>query len=123
MPKAYLWDPTLVPGEGPRFESLVASHLLKLCHFLEDRDGHPVTLHYLRNRDGREVDFLVTVNRRPWFAVEAKLSATRVDPALDHFRRRLGIPWAYQVLREGDRDFVEEGVRVVPAARFLAALA
>lgn len=122
MPKAYLWDPTLVADEGPRFEGLVASHLLKLCHLLEDRDGHSVALHYLRDRDGREVDFLVTVNRKPWFAVEAKLSATRADPSLVYYKERLRIPWAYQVTRAGTRDFVEDGVRTVPATRFLPAL-
>ncbi len=39
MPKAYLWDWSQVPAPGPRFENLVAFHLLKLCHFLQDRDG------------------------------------------------------------------------------------
>lgn len=123
MPKAYLWDSSLVPERGPRFENLVALHLLKLCHYLEDREGHPVALHYLRDRQGREVDFLVTHKGRPWFAVEAKLSAIEVDPSLRYFRDRLKIPWAYQVTFEGERDFVEDGVRVCPASRFLAALA
>jgi len=39
-----------------------------------------------------------------------------------YFRDRLKIPWSYQVTLEGDRDFVEDGVRVCPASRFLAAL-
>jgi hypothetical protein len=34
MPKAYLWDWSEVRDPGPRFENLVAMHLLKLCHFL-----------------------------------------------------------------------------------------
>ena len=122
MPKAYMWDGSAVPDRAARFENLVASHLLKLCHFLEDSEGHAVALHYLRDRQGREVDFLVTIGRKPWFAVEAKLSETRVDPALVYFKQRLAIPWAYQVTLEGTRDFVESGVRVVPASRFLAAL-
>ncbi|MDH3227533.1 MAG: DUF4143 domain-containing protein [Thermoleophilia bacterium] len=103
-------------------ENLVALHLLKLCHFLEDKEGYDVALHHLRDRDGREVDFLVTLDRRPWLAVEAKLTSNRVDPAVIYFRDRLEIPWAYQVTLEGERDFVEEGVRVLPARRFLAAL-
>ncbi len=122
MPKAYLWDWSLVPERSARFENLVASHLLKLCHHLEDSEGHAVALHYLRDRDGREVDFLVTVARKPWFAVEVKLRETRVDQALAHFRERLAIPWTFQVVLEGTRDFVEDGVRVLPAGRFLAAL-
>jgi hypothetical protein len=31
------------------------------------------------------------VDARPWFAVEAKLSATRVDPALGCYKERLEI--------------------------------
>ena len=61
--------------------------------------------------------------RKPWFAVEVKLSESRIDPALVHFRDRLAIPWSYQVVLEGTRDFVEKGVRVLPASRFLSALA
>ena len=123
MPKAYLWDWSLVGDPAARFENLVASHLLKFCHALEDVDGHPVALHYLRDRDGREVDFLVTWRRRPWFAVEAKLAETRLDPSLRHFRDRLSIPFAYQVTAEETRDFVQDGVRVLPASKLLAALA
>jgi len=46
----------------------------------------------------------------------------RVDPALLRFKERLRIPWAYQVILEGGRDFVQDGVRVLPASRFLSAL-
>jgi predicted AAA+ superfamily ATPase len=38
-PKLYVWDWSEVPDQGARFENLVAGHLLKLCHFLYDRDG------------------------------------------------------------------------------------
>lgn len=123
MPKAYLWDWSLVEGAGPRFENLVAGHLLKLCHALQDREGYAVELRYVRDRAGHEVDFLVTSKGRPWFAVEVKLSETRVDPALVYFRERLGIPFAYQVVLESTKDFVENGIRVLPASSFLATLA
>lgn len=122
MPKIYLWDWSVVPSEGARFENLVASHLLKFTHLLHDREGLDVELHYLRDRTGKEVDFLVTAGRKPWFAVEAKLGDTRVDPALVYFRDRLKVPWTYQVVRDARRDFIENGVRVVPADRFLAGL-
>jgi predicted AAA+ superfamily ATPase len=122
MPKVYLWDWSLVPGRGPRFENVVALHLLKLCHFLEDAEGHATALWYLRDRAGHEVDFLVTVGRTPWMAVEAKVSETRIDPALVHFKERLALKRCYQVVLEGERDFVQDGVRCLPADRFLAAL-
>ena len=122
MPKAYLWDWSLVPDRGPRFENLLALHILKLCHFLEDRDGYKAEICYLRDRTGREVDFLVLLDRKPWFCVEAKVSETAIDPALVYFRERLQIPWSYQVVLDGKRDFVERGVRCLPARQFLAAL-
>ncbi|MEW6744990.1 MAG: ATP-binding protein [Planctomycetota bacterium] len=122
MPKLYLWDWSLVSEPGPRLENLVASHLLKLVHYLQDHEGYPVELRYLRDRKGQETDFLVVVGQRPWLAVEVKLAATHIDPALVYFRERLKIPWAYQVVLEGERDFVQQGVRCVPAHRFLAAL-
>jgi predicted AAA+ superfamily ATPase len=122
MPKAYLWDWSLVPDRGARFENLVALHLLKLCHCLHDHDGYNVELSYLRDRQGREVDFLVSVDRRPWFAVEAKVSDTTIDPSLRYFRDRLKVPWAYQVVLEGTKDYVVDGIRCLPASRFLAAL-
>lgn len=122
MPKAYLWDWTLVPDPGARFENLVASHLLKFTHYLRDTDGHDVDLHYLRDRAGHEVDFLVTHGGRPWFAVEVKLADTNIDPAIHYFQQRLKIPFVFQVVRDGTRDFVEGTVRCLPAEQFLTAL-
>jgi hypothetical protein len=122
MPKAYLWDWSLVAEPGARFENLVAMHLLKFCHGLQDRDAVDVDLRYLRDRTGREVDFLLTMKGKPWVAVEAKVGETRIDPALRYFRDRLKIPFVYQVVLNGTRDFVEDGIRCVPAPQFLAAL-
>ena len=38
--------------------------------FGQHQEGYRVGLHYLRDVDKREVDFLVTVEGKPWFAVE-----------------------------------------------------
>lgn len=91
-------------------------------HDLQDVDGHDVDLWYLRDRAGHEVDFLITASGRPWMAVEAKLADIAIDPSIHYFRRRLKIPFVYQVVLESRRDFVEDGVRCVPAASFLPAL-
>lgn len=123
MPKAYLWDWELVPERGPRFENLLASHLLKFCHLLQDREGFRTDLHYLRDASGREVDFLVSCDGKPWFAVEAKLADGDPDPSLRYFAGRIGVKWLYQAALDGKRDFVRDGVRCVPARKFLAALA
>jgi uncharacterized protein len=117
--KLYLWDWSMVEDEGARFENLVASHLLKLCHFLEDTEGLRLELRFLRDTDGREVDFVVLRERKPWFAVECKTGYRAISSAVRYFKERTAIPRWYQVHR-GDRDVVVDGVRVLPFAKFCA---
>lgn len=122
MPKIYLWDWTMTSDEGARFENLVACHLLKMKHSLEDQEGYRIGLHYLRDVSGREVDFLVTYDDKPWFAVECKTSDRTVQPALRYFGARLKIPFLYQISFEGSEDVLDGDIRVMPAAKFLGAL-
>ena len=120
--KLYLWDWTQISDEGKRFENLIASHLLKFCHYLEDTEGYSVNLHYLRDPFKREVDFLVTIENKPWFAVEAKTSGPSIAPNLWYFGKRLHIPYLFQAVLHGQEDFVQEGVRSIPAHKFLTGL-
>lgn len=117
--KLYLWDWSSVSDEGDRLENLAASHLLKYCHFLHDREGWKAELCYLRDSSGRETDFLVTCDNKPWFAVEVKTKRTKLDNSLAYFREKLKIPFCYQILNRGDADYVQNGIRVMPAAKFL----
>jgi len=118
-PKLYLWDWSAVEDEGARFENMVASHLLKLCHFVEDTEGRRMELRFLRDTDGREVDFVVLRDRRPLFAVEAKAGERAVSPAIRYFRARTAIPAWYQVHR-GTKDVIADGVRILPLAALCA---
>lgn len=121
-PKLYLWDWSEVNSEAARLENIVASHLLKLCHFLYDANGYRVDLFFLRDMEGREVDFMVVVDDKPWFAVEVKTSDLTVSKHVRYFAQRLEIPWCYQVVADVDVDFVKDGVRVMSVDRFLCAL-
>ena len=118
--KLYLWDWSLVEKKGPRFENMVASHLLKYCHFVEDTEGRNMDLRYLRDTDGREVDFVVLRDGTPQFAVEVKQTESNPDSSLYYFRDRTPIPLFYQVhLKCGQRGgFEKNGIRVLPFARF-----
>jgi len=122
LPKVYLWDWTLVSDPKARYENLVAVHLLKLCHYFQDRDGLSTELYYIRDRNKREVDFLVTWGGQPWFAVQTHLTDHHIRTPLRYFTDRLQIPWAYQLVRDGQRDYVKDGIRSIPADRFLPAL-
>jgi len=121
-PKLYLWDWSEVEDEASRFENLIASHLLKFVHFITDHEGYRTELSYLRDVDKREVDFLVTFDGRPWFAVEVKLNDTILSPNLLYFMDRLSIPYIYQVVKKDKVDLLEKGGRIISAGRFLAGL-
>ncbi|MCX8109791.1 MAG: ATP-binding protein [Syntrophorhabdaceae bacterium] len=122
LPKLYLWDWSTIDDKGARFENLVACHLLKMKHALEDQEGFEIGLYYLRDTSKREVDFLITNEDKPWFAVECKYSKSNASPSLFYFGERLSIPYLYQVSLEGEDDVYDGRVRVMPAAKFLGSL-
>lgn len=121
-PKIYLWDWSQVADTGARLENMVASHLLKMTHFLHDAQGHKAELHFLRDIEGREVDFLVTVNRKPWFAVEVKSGKEDVSKPLVYFTDKLKIPFAYQLVKKTEIDYWKKNIRVISADKFLSGL-
>jgi len=51
-----------------------------------------------------------------------KIRSDSANPSLTYFGERLSIPHLYQIHLEGQKDFLDGKVRVMPAARFLAAL-
>lgn len=119
MAKLYLWDWSVIGNEGVKFENLIASHLLKYSHFLQSSLGYKTQLNYLRDREGREVDFLFTVDDKPWFAVESKLEEEK--SYLDYYQQRLKIPFVYQVIKKSGIDCLKKGVRIISADKFLTA--
>lgn len=122
--KLYFWDWSVVPDPGARFENLVASQLLKYCHWVEDTAGHKMELRFLRDTDKREVDFVVLRDDRPEFAVECKTGERAVSSAAAYYKERTTIPAFYQVHR-GAQDFVHAstGIRVLPFETFCKELA
>jgi len=121
-PKLYLWDWSEVEDDAARFENLVASHLLKYVHFITDYEGHKAELYFLRDVDKREVDFLVTIAGKPWFAVEVKLNDSALSPHILYFKERLSIPFVYQVVKKSGVDRLEKGTRILSAGKFLSGL-
>lgn len=108
--KLYLWDWSQIEDEGARFENMVASHLLKFCHYHEDVEGYKMELRYIRDTDKREVDFVVLKNKKPMFAVECKKSDKACSPTLFYFRDRLNIPMFYQVSLSGEEKSIDDRI-------------
>lgn len=116
-PKVYFFDNLDVLGDtGARFENLVATHLLKRIHLIEDRDGHRCELRYLRDKEGREIDFVVVKDGKIDGLVEAKLSDSQVAPALRYYAERLQPTRALQVVGDLKKAAVRKGALSVVSA-------
>jgi predicted AAA+ superfamily ATPase len=126
QPKVYLWDWSEVDQPGARFENLVAGHLHKACDAWTDTGKGIFSLYYVRDKEKREVDFLVTKDRKPWLMVECKLPDKTPAPELGYFARILRPDLAIQVIAApGVRNSFDVDGRpgyVVSADRFLPLL-
>jgi predicted AAA+ superfamily ATPase len=121
-PKLYLVDWSEVENIGAKFENLIASHLLKFTNYLNEYEGYKSNLNYVKNYDKKEIDFLVTIDNKPWFAVEVKLSDTELNPNIDYFKEKLKIPYTYQVIKKENIDTNKNGTRIISASKFLSGL-
>ncbi|HEY4662889.1 MAG TPA: ATP-binding protein [Candidatus Humimicrobiaceae bacterium] len=126
-PKIYLWDWINVEEEGSRVENLVASHLLKAVHFWTDCGFGQYDLWFIRDKERREVDFLVSQDKKPWFLIEVKLSSNGgISKNLAYFQDKIKAKHAFQVVFDMDyipRDcFKHSEPIIVPAQTFLTQL-
>ncbi len=113
--KLYLWDWSLCETSGSRFENMVASHLLKYCHFIEDSEGDRMELKFLRDNMKREIDFIVLKNGQPLFAVECKTGEKAISGHISYFAQRTEIPEFYQVhLGTKDVEIPDVRTRIIP---------
>ena len=121
--KLYMWDWSLCEDPAARFENLVASNLLKYCHRIEDTEGAPMELRFLRDAARREIDFVVVRNRKPVFAVECKTGERDLSRNISYFALRSNIPQFYQVhLGTKDVEIAEPRARILPFATFATIL-
>lgn len=121
-PKLYLWDWSQVENEPSKLENMVASHLLKTANFLRDAYGEKAELFFIRDIEGKEVDFLITIDRKPWMAVEVKNNDEKLSKHLIYFKNKLKIPFAYQVISKKDVDWIQNEVRIMSVDKFLIGL-
>jgi len=104
--KYYFYDFARVPDPGARFENWVALELKARCDLWSDGGSARFDLRYVRTRDGKETDFLVVRDEKPWLLAECKTSD---GPIAFHHKAHAfslgGIPVV--------RLCLEPGVRVV----------
>ncbi len=121
--KHYHYDWSLVKEPGPRFENLIASHLLKWVNFYQDTQGRELDLCYFKDRDQREVDFIITEDSKPLIAIEAKLSEKTISPHLVYLKKKFPAMQAFQILKNTNLDYENEyGIRLGPANSLLSTI-
>ena len=65
------------------------------------------------------MDFLVTKDKKPFFAVECKVDDSTLSSNLDYFQKRLKIPKCFQVhLKKKDFGSETNKGRVLPFTEF-----
>lgn len=120
-PKVYLYDNGEVAGDiGSRLENLVANHLLKRIHFLEDVSGDDYDLAYLRDKQGHEIDFVIVKNKKPVMLIEVKVSDSSRSKSFYYFKERLKINKCVQLVMNLDRTTTKDDILVTPLIDWLS---
>ncbi len=121
--KCYLFDWGRVDDPAARFENYVAVELKGLASFMTDAGWGEFELLYVRTRDGKETDFLITHDKKPWLLFEAKLSEENIETHHIRNAQQLGdIPFVQLTRRTGVFKVIENRYFAVSAERFLANL-
>jgi predicted AAA+ superfamily ATPase len=122
--KVYFFDCAAAYDEtgGAQLENLVACCLLKFTQFRRDANGESWELFYLRDKEGREVDFVITRNRRIHWLIEVKASDGTVSPSLAYYTRKLNPVESLQLVLNLDRPEERSGVRILRLGEWLEAL-
>lgn len=104
-PKFYFYDHTSAENnDGAKLENLVACALLKELHFLEDTQGVKTALHYLRTKDGKELDFLICLDKIPTLMLEVKMSDTSPSKAFKYFSQYFKSTKMLQVVKDCPKE-------------------
>jgi len=122
-PKYYFFDNPRVKDLGARIENLVGCALLKEINFVQDTEGLDVELTYLRNKDGVEIDFCITLDKKPLILIEVTTSDTHPAKAFGVFMKQINIPYAYQLvanLEKRDEFDTDNNIKIRQLADFLA---
>lgn len=122
--RVYFFDCAAAYDEtrGAQIENLVASALLKHAHFRKDTVGENREVFYLRDKEQREIDFIVTVNRKVDLLIEVKASDTAISTSLKYYTEKLRPRESIQLVLNLDRAQEKAGSKILPLGAWLDAL-
>src|SRR5882724_10197115 len=107
---------------GAQLENLVACSLLKYAQFRKDAVGESWEIFYLRDKESREVDFVVTFNRRVHWLVEVKASDNSPGTSLRYYTDKLRPHESLQLVLNLDRAQEKSGIKILPLGKWLEEL-
>jgi uncharacterized protein len=120
--KAYLFDWTRISDPAIRFENYIAVELRSLTDFWTDGGYGTFDLRYVRTRDGKESDFLILRDEKPWLLVEVKTSRSTIERHHLQNRESFGVdvPFVQIVRQDRIAEKSQPMVFQVSASRFFA---
>jgi predicted AAA+ superfamily ATPase len=107
---------------GAQLENLVASSLLKYSQFRKDAAGESWEILYLRDKESREVDFVVTFNRRVHWLIEVKASDQSLSTSLRYYTEKLRPHESLQLVLNLGRAQERSGIKILPLGKWLEEL-
>lgn len=122
--RVYFFDCAAAYDEtgGSQLENLVACALLKFTQYRKDAWGETWSVFYVRDKEGREVDFVVTLNRRVRWLIEVKSSDEDVSPSLKYYTQKLKPTESIQLVLSLDRPREKSGIKLIPLGQWLETL-
>jgi hypothetical protein len=122
--RVYFFDCAAAHDEtgGSQLENLVACCLLKQIQFRKDGAGENWDLFYLRDKEKREVDFVVTLNRRVHRLIEVKTSDPEISASLHYYTNKLRPVESIQLVYNLDRPQEQGGIKTLPLGKWLEVL-
>lgn len=115
-PKVYFFDTADIiseKNEGPRFENLVATHLLKKMHYMEDSQGFQFDLKYIRDKEFREVDFVLMKENKLFALIEVKFSDDKISKSLQYYSEKLKPKHSIQIVAQLKHEYKKNLCRVL----------
>ena len=125
-PKFYLYDILQIPKSeyARRLENLTALHLIKACHFWTDTGEGFFELFFIRDKEKKEVDFLITKDKKPWALVECKSRSKNPSPHLFYYSKRLKTALNFQLVddKKYGKKHRFQNIRVINYEKFFSGL-
>lgn len=121
-PKVYFFDIGQIKKTELRLENLVANHLYKKVHFLNDTMGLNYELMYFRDKEQREVDFVLTEDNLPTQIIEVKTSDDVPTRSIIYLKEHFEGIDAVQLVHHLKQERFVNGINVKHLHSFLSAL-